>query len=300
MKGMITLTKPVLFTGSAVAIVTPFKNDAIDFDKLGELIEFQISNGTDAIVICGTTGEVSTLPDEEHIAAVKFTVEKVDKRVPVIAGAGSNDTHHGVKLSQAVEGAGADGILSVTPYYNKTTQKGLYEHYKAIAGSVKIPIIIYNVPTRTSLNINPETLRDLSLFDNIVAIKECNLNQVGDVANLCGEDFTIYSGDDGIVVPMMSLGAKGVISTSANLIPRDFHEMTASYLAGDVETARKIQLRTLNLIKALFIEVNPIPIKAALNLTGMNVGICRLPLVEMSDNNLEVLRQAMIDYGFKI
>jgi len=294
------LTKPVLFTGSAVAIVTPFKNDAIDFDKLGELIEFQISNGTDAIVICGTTGEVSTLPDEEHIAAVKFTVEKVDKRVPVIAGAGSNDTHHGVKLSQAVEGAGADGILSVTPYYNKTTQKGLYEHYKAIAGSVKIPIIIYNVPTRTSLNINPETLRDLSLFDNIVAIKECNLNQVGDVANLCGEDFTIYSGDDGIVVPMMSLGAKGVISTSANLIPRDFHEMTASYLAGDVETARKIQLRTLNLIKALFIEVNPIPIKAALNLTGMNVGICRLPLVEMSDNNLEVLRQAMIDYGFKI
>ncbi|HNX29438.1 MAG TPA: 4-hydroxy-tetrahydrodipicolinate synthase [Syntrophomonadaceae bacterium] len=294
------MTKPVLFTGSAVAIVTPFKNDAIDFDKLGELIEFQISNGTDAIVICGTTGEVSTLPDEEHIAAVKFTVEKVDKRVPVIAGAGSNDTHHGVKLSQAVEGAGADGILSVTPYYNKTTQKGLYEHYKAIAGSVKIPIIIYNVPTRTSLNINPETLRDLSLFDNIVAIKECNLNQVGDVANLCGEDFTIYSGDDGIVVPMMSLGAKGVISTSANLIPRDFHEMTASYLAGDVETARKIQLRTLNLIKALFIEVNPIPIKAALNLTGMNVGICRLPLVEMSDNNLEVLRQAMIDYGFKI
>lgn len=294
------MTKPVLFTGSAVAIVTPFKNDAIDFDKLGELIEFQISNGTDAIVICGTTGEVSTLPDEEHIAAVKFTVEKVDKRVPVIAGAGSNDTHHGVKLSQAVEGAGADGILSVTPYYNKTTQKGLYEHYKAIAGSVKIPIIIYNVPTRTSLNINPETLRDLSLFDNIVAIKECNLNQVGDVANLCGEDFTIYSGDDGIVVPMMSLGAKGVISTSANLIPRDFHEMTASYLAGDVETARKIQLRALNLIKALFIEVNPIPIKAALNLTGMNVGICRLPLVEMSDNNLEVLRQAMIDYGFKI
>ncbi|MDD3894806.1 MAG: 4-hydroxy-tetrahydrodipicolinate synthase [Syntrophomonadaceae bacterium] len=294
------MTKPVLFTGSAVAIVTPFKNDAIDFDKLGELIEFQISNGTDAIVICGTTGEVSTLPDEEHIAAVKFTVEKVDKRVPVIAGAGSNDTHHGVKLSQAVEAAGADGILSVTPYYNKTTQRGLYEHYKAIAGSVKIPIIIYNVPARTSLNINPETLRDLSLFDNIVGIKECNLDQVGDVANLCGEDFTIYSGDDGIVVPMMSLGAKGVISTSANLIPRDFHEMTASYLAGDVETARKIQLRALNLIKALFIEVNPIPIKAALNLTGMNVGICRLPLVEMSDNNLEVLRQAMIDYGFKI
>lgn len=293
------MSKQVLFTGSAVAIVTPFKNDAIDFDKLGKLIEFQIGNGTDAIVICGTTGEVSTLPDEEHVAAVKFTVEQVDKRVPVIAGAGSNDTHHGVKLSQAVEAAGADGILSVTPYYNKTSQKGLYEHYKAIAGSVNIPIIIYNVPSRTSLNINPETLRDLSRFDNIVGIKECNFGQVADVVNLCGEDFTIYSGDDGIVVPMMSLGAKGVISTSANLIPRDFHNMTASYLADDLETARKIQLRAMNLIKALFIEVNPIPIKAALNLIGMNVGICRLPLVEMSEKNLEVLRQAMEDYGFK-
>lgn len=294
------MSKPVLFTGSAVAIVTPFKNDAIDYGKLAELIEFQISNGTDAIVICGTTGEVSTLPDEEHVSAVKFTVEQVGKRVPVIAGAGSNDTHHGVKLSQAVEAAGADGILSVTPYYNKTTQKGLYAHYKAIAGSVKIPIIIYNVPSRTNLNVNPETLRDLSMIDNIVGVKECNFSQVGDIVNLCGKDITIYSGDDGIVVPMMSLGAKGVISTTANLIPRDFHEMTASYLAGDVETARIIQLRAWNLIKALFIEVNPIPIKAALNLAGMDVGICRMPLVEMDVKNLEVLRQAMVDYGFEI
>ncbi len=292
------MSKPVLFTGSAVAIITPFKNEAIDYDKLAELIEFQISNCTDAIVICGTTGEVSTLPDEEHVSAVRFTVEKVGKRVPVIAGAGSNDTRHGIKLSQAVEAAGADGILSVTPYYNKTTQKGLYEHYKAIAGSVEIPIILYNVPTRTSLNINPETISELSLIDNIIAIKECNFSQVGDIVNLCGEDFTIYSGDDGIVVPMMSLGAKGVISTTANLIPRDFHEMTARYLAGDVEEARKIQLRALNLIKALFIEVSPIPIKAALNIIGMNVGICRMPLVEMSEKNLAVLKQAMVDYGF--
>ncbi|MEN6462883.1 MAG: 4-hydroxy-tetrahydrodipicolinate synthase [Syntrophomonas sp.] len=294
------MSKPVLFTGSAVAIITPFKNDAIDYDKLAELIEFQISNGTDAIVVCGTTGEASTLPDEEHVSAVKFTVEKVSKRVPVIAGAGSNDTSHAIKLSQAVEAAGADGILSVTPYYNKTTQKGLYAHYIAIAGSVKIPIILYNVPSRTNLNINPETARDLSLIDNIVAIKECNFSQLGDIVNLCGEDFSVYSGDDGIVVPMMSLGAKGVISTSANLIPRDFHEMTAKYLAGDVEEARKIQLRALNLIKALFIEVNPIPIKAALNLIGMHVGICRMPLVEMSEKNLEVLKQAVADYGFKI
>ncbi len=294
------MSKPVLFTGSAVAIITPFKNDAVDYDKLAELIEFQISNGSDAIVICGTTGEVSTLPDEEHVSAVKFTVEKVAKRVPVIAGAGSNDTRHGIQLSQAVEAAGADGILSVSPYYNKTTQKGLCEHYKAIAGSVKIPIILYNVPSRTNLNINPETVKDLSLIDNIVGIKECNFSQVGDIVNLCGEDFTIYSGDDGVVVPMMSLGAKGVISTTANLIPRDFHEMTASYLAGDVEKARKMQLRALNVIKALFIEVSPIPIKAALNLIGMNVGICRMPLVEMSEKNLEVLKQAMVDYGFKI
>ncbi len=293
------MSKPVLFTGSAVAIITPFKDGGIDYDKLAELIEFQIGNCTDAIVICGTTGEVSTLPDEDHVSAVKFTVEKVGQRVPVIAGAGSNDTYHGVKLSRAVEAAGADGILSVTPYYNKTTQKGLYEHYKAIASSVKIPLILYNVPSRTNLNINPETMRELALIDNIVAIKECNFSQVGEIANLCGEDFTIYSGDDGIVVPMMSLGAKGVISTTANLIPRDFHEMTASYLAGNVEEARRIQLRALNLIKALFIEVNPIPIKAALNLIGMNVGICRLPLVEMSENNREVLKQAMVDYGFK-
>lgn len=291
------MSKPVLFTGSAVAIITPFKNDAIDYDKLAEFIEFQLGNCTDAIVICGTTGEVSTLPDEEHVSAVKFAVEKVNKRVPVIGGAGSNDTAHAIKLSRAVEAAGADGILSVTPYYNKTSQKGLYQHYKAIAASVKIPIILYNVPTRTSLNINPETIRELSLIDNIVGIKECNFGQVGDIVNLCGDDFTIYSGDDGIVVPLMSLGAKGVISTTANLIPRDFHEMTARYLAGDVEEARKIQLRALNLIKALFIEVSPIPIKAALNFLGMNVGICRMPLVEMSENNLEVLKQAMVDYG---
>ncbi|MEA1962160.1 MAG: 4-hydroxy-tetrahydrodipicolinate synthase [Bacillota bacterium] len=292
------MSKPILFTGSAVAIITPFKNDVVDYDKLAELIEFQIGNGIDAIVICGTTGEVSTLTDEEQVSAVKFTVEKVGKRVPVIAGAGSNDTRHGVQLSQAVEAAGADGILSVTPYYNKTTQKGLYEHYKAIADCVKIPIILYNVPGRTNLNINPATVKELSLIDNIVAIKECNFSQVGDIVNLCGEDFTIYSGDDGIVVPMMSLGAKGVISTTANLIPRDFHEMTARYLAGDVEEARKIQLRALNLIKAIFIEVSPIPIKAALNLIGMNVGIGRMPLVEMGEENLEVLKQVMVDYGF--
>lgn len=291
------MTKPILFTGSAVAIITPFKNDAIDFDKLAELIEFQISNDSDAIVICGTTGEVSTLPDEDHIAAIKFTVDRVGKRVPVIAGTGSNYTSHGIELTKAAEAAGADGILSVTPYYNKTTQKGLYEHYKAIAASVKLPIIIYNVPGRTGLNINPETIRDLAEIDNIAAIKECNMAQVGDVINLCGEDFTLYSGDDGMVIPMMSLGGKGVISTTANLIPKDFHQMTAAWLAGDIEKARKMQLRALDLVKALFIEVSPIPIKAAMNLLGQDVGICRMPLVEMGEKNVTILKQAMQDYG---
>lgn len=291
------MEKPILFTGSAVAIITPFIDERINYDKLAELIEFQIENSSDAIVICGTTGEVSTLPDDEHLSAIKFTVERVGKRVPVIAGTGSNYTSHGIELSQAAEQAGADGILSVTPYYNKTSQKGLYEHYKAIANSIKIPIILYNIPGRTGLNMNPETIRDLSLLDNIVAIKECNMAQVGDIIHLCGEDFTLYSGDDSLVIPMLSLGGKGVISTTANLIPYDFHQMVKLYLAGEVEAARKIQLRALNLIKALFIEISPMPIKAALNLIGMEVGICRMPLVEISAKSLEILEEEMRIYG---
>ena len=291
------MEKPILFTGSAVAIVTPFVDSEINFDKLAELIEFQVENGSDAIVICGTTGEVSTIPDDDHISAIKFTVDRVGKRIPVIAGTGSNHTSHGIELSKAAEMAGADGILSVTPYYNKTTQKGLYEHFKAIASSIKIPIILYNVPSRTGLNIDPETVRDLAQIENIVAIKECNMAQVGDIVNLCGEDFTVYSGDDSLVVPMLSLGGKGVISTTANLIPQDFHQMVSLFLAGDIEGSRKIQLQALNLIKALFIEVSPIPIKAALNLLGMNVGICRMPLVEMSETNLAILAQEMKNYG---
>jgi 4-hydroxy-tetrahydrodipicolinate synthase len=289
--------KPFLFSGSAVAIITPFKDDMIDYDKLAELIEYQIENDSDAIVICGTTGEASTIPDHDHIAAIKFTVEKVNKRVPVIAGTGSNHTSHGIDLSQGAEAAGVDGILSVTPYYNKTTQKGLYAHFKAIADNVHIPVILYNVPSRTNLNINPETVQELSLIENIIAIKECNMAQAGDIINLCGEDFTLYSGDDSLVVPMLSLGGKGVISTTANLIPADFHKMVSAYLAGDVEGARKIQLQVLNLIKALFIEVSPIPIKAAMNLLGMNVGTCRMPLVEMSEKNLAILEQEMRNYG---
>ncbi len=288
--------KPV-FTGSGVAIVTPFAGDGVDFHKLEELIEFQVSNGTDAIIICGTTGEASTMPDEEHKACIKFAVDKVKGRLPVIAGTGSNDTRHAVQLTRYAEDVGADAILSVTPYYNKTTQKGLVEHFRLIASSVRIPVILYNVPSRTNLNINPETLKALSETANITGIKECNLAQVGDIVNLCGSDFTIYSGNDEQVVPLLSLGGKGVISVMANIIPRDTHDMVMKFLEGDIEASRKIQLRTLNLIKALFIEVSPIPVKAAMNLMGMGAGECRLPLVPISEKNLEYIKAELKNYG---
>lgn len=289
--------KKRIFTGSGVAIITPFTNDGIDFDKLGELIEFQIREKTDAIIICGTTGEASTMPDDEHIAAIAYAVKKVNGRLSVIAGTGSNDTRHAVHLSKKAEEVGADAILSVSPYYNKTTQRGLYEHFKVIAENISIPVVLYNVPSRTNLNINPDTVKKLSEIENIVAIKECNLNQVGEIINLCGSDFTVYSGEDGLVVPLMSLGGKGVISVMANIIPRDTHDMAAKFLDGDAEGARMLQLKTVELIKALFIEVNPIPIKEAMNLMGMNVGKCRMPLVDMSDANRQILIKAMQNYG---
>jgi 4-hydroxy-tetrahydrodipicolinate synthase len=286
-----------IFTGSGVAIITPFTKDGVDFDKLGELLEFHINEGTDAIIICGTTGEASTMPDEEHMSVIKYAVEKVNRRIPVIAGTGSNDTHHAIQLSKYAEEAGSDAILTVTPYYNKTTQRGLYEHFKAIAESINIPVILYNVPSRTNLNLNPETVKALSEIENITAVKECNLSQVGDILNLCGEKITVYSGEDGQVVPLLSLGGKGVISVMANIIPKDTHDMVMSYLNGDIERSRKLQLQTLNLIKALFIEVSPIPVKAAMNLMGIAVGNCRLPLVNMEEKNLEVLRKALKEYG---
>ncbi|HWR55488.1 MAG TPA: 4-hydroxy-tetrahydrodipicolinate synthase [Negativicutes bacterium] len=290
------MKKPV-FTGSAVAIVTPFSDTGVDYQALAELIEFQIAGGSDAVVVCGTTGEASTMPDEEHISVIKFAVETVNKRIPVIAGAGSNDTRHAVELSKAAAAVGADALLSVTPYYNKATQKGLYGHFKLIADSVKIPVILYNVPGRTNLNLNPETVKALAEIDNIVAVKECNFGQVGDVVNLCGPDFTVYSGDDNMVLPVMSLGGKGVISVMANIIPRDTHDMAMNFLRGDVAGAIKLQLQTLKLIKALFSEVNPIPVKAAVNLLGFKAGQCRMPLTELSERNLEILRAEMKAYG---
>ncbi|NMA64728.1 MAG: 4-hydroxy-tetrahydrodipicolinate synthase [Clostridiaceae bacterium] len=289
--------KKTLFTGSCVALVTPFTETGVNYEKLEELIEWHIEKGTDAILICGTTGEASTMPDEEHKATIKFAVEKINKRVHVMAGAGSNDTKHAIELSKYCEEVGADSILSVTPYYNKTTQEGLYQHFKMIAENVNLPIVLYNVPSRTNLNINPETLKRLSEIENIVALKECNLMQVAEVVNLCGDNLDLYSGEDGNVLPLLSLGGKGVISVIANIIPEDVHNMVSSFLAGDIKASRDLQIKSVPLEKAVFCETNPIPIKAAMNLMGFNVGSCRMPLVDISEKGLAQLKKAMEDYG---
>lgn len=291
--------KKLPFTGSGVAIVTPFTENGIDFPKLGELIEFHIKEKTDSIIICGTTGESSTMTDEEHKSAIKFAVEKTAGKIPVIAGTGSNNTQHCIELSKYAEDVGSDGLLLVTPYYNKTTQKGLIEHYSLIAKSVKIPLIIYNVPSRTGLNVLPDTLKTLSAIENIVAVKEASSDivQIAAIASLCGDDMYIYSGNDDQVVPVLSLGGKGVISVSANIIPRVMHDMVIKYLEGNVTESMKMQLKMIGLIKALFIEVNPIPVKAAMNMLGYNVGKCRLPLTDMSEKNTEFLKNALKNYG---
>ena len=289
--------KKIVFKGSCVAIVTPFTEDGVNYEKLGELIEFQISEGTDAIVICGTTGEASTMPDDEHKEVIKYCVDKVYGRIPVIAGTGSYDTRHAIELSKFAQDAGADAILTVAPYYNKTSQKGLYEHFKAIAQSISIPVILYNVPSRTNLNINPETVKALSEIENIVGIKECNFNQVAEIMSLCGENIAVYSGEDGLVVPLMSLGGLGVISVMANIIPAKTKEMTHKFLRGDIEGSRKIQIELIDLIKALFSDVSPMPVKAAMNLMGMNVGKCRMPLVEPSEKTIDMLKSTLINHG---
>lgn len=290
------MRKPI-FKGAATAIVTPFSNYGVNFDKLGELLEFQISEGIDAVVVCGTTGEASTMPDNEHVATVKYAVDKVNKRIPVIAGAGSNDTYHATELSKKLEEAGADALLAVTPYYNKTSQKGLIAHFGASARSVKLPFILYNVPSRTGLNIAPDTLGELSKIENIVGIKECNLEQVPEVILKCGGDFAIYAGDDGIALPLMAWGGLGVISVMANIIPKDTRDMCAKYFAGDFDGAKAIALNTFPLFRALFCEVNPIPVKEAMNLMGFGVGEGRLPLVSISEGNRKIVKGALEAYG---
>lgn len=281
-----------LFQGSGVAIVTPFnENLTVNFDKLGELLEYHVENKTDAIIICGTTGEASTLTDEEQIETVKYTVEKINGRIPVIAGAGSNDTKHGIELCKGIEKTGVDGLLIVTPYYNKTSDKGLIEHFTAIANAVNIPIILYNVPGRTGMNIKPNIVQKLSEHKNIIGIKEASgdLSQIAEVASLCGPDFAIYSGNDDSIVPTLSLGGDGVISVLANICPKETHEMVMSFINGDTQKAKKLQVSYKGLVDALFIEPNPIPIKEAMNLLGYEVGIPRLPLTTMSEKAKEIL-----------
>ncbi len=291
------MKRPV-FEGSAVAIVTPFSKVGVDYKKLAELVDFQLDNKTDAIIVCGTTGEASTMPDEEHLATVRFVIEKVKGRVPVVAGTSSNDTAHGIELCKKATELGADALLSVTPYYNKTSQEGLYRHFKLMAESTHLPIILYNVPSRTNLNIQPQTAYRLSEFSNIVALKECNLLQVPEVARLCKDDLILYSGEDGLVVPMLSLGAKGVISVAANIIPAEMSKLVHSFLDGDIKTSLQIQLDYLPLINALFSDVNPIPVKEALNILGWDVGECRMPLCEMSPECRSRLECIMSEYKF--
>lgn len=286
-----------LFKGAGVAIVTPFKeNREVDYEKLGELIEFQISNGTDSIIICGTTGEASTLTHEEHLECIEYTVKKVNKRVPVIAGTGSNCTETAIYLSKEAESHGADGLLVVTPYYNKATQKGLIGHFTAIANSVSIPIIMYNVPGRTGCNMLPQTVATLVKdVDNIVGIKEASgkVEQVAEIMHLTKGNIDLYSGCDEIIVPVMSLGGKGVISVLSNVAPRQTHDMVVKYMEGDVIGSRELQLKYISLINALFCEVNPIPVKTALNLMGYNVGSFRMPLTDMEPANVDRLRREL-------
>ncbi len=290
-----------IFTGSGVAVVTPFhENGEVNYEKFGELLEFQIQNGTDAIIVCGTTGEASTLTHEEHLDVIKYCVEKVAGRIPVIAGTGSNCTNTAVYLSQEAEKYGADGLLLVTPYYNKATQGGLYEHFKMIADSVKIPIILYNVPGRTGCNIMPETVvRLCKEVENIVGVKEAsgNISQIAKLQALAGGSVDLYSGNDDQIVPILSLGGKGVISVLANIAPKQTHDICAKYFEGDTEGSREEQLKTLELYGALFCEVNPIPVKKALNLMGMGAGVLRRPLSEMEPENAARLEKAMKNYG---
>lgn len=293
--------KKTLFTGSGVALITPFtKDNRPDYEKYAELVEFHIKNGTDAIVACATTGEAPTLNDTEHLKLVKTAIEASKGRIPLIAGTGSNDTAHAVMMTKECEKLGADGILLVTPYYNKTSQRGLVVHYNEIAKSTDLPCILYNVPSRTGVNIEIDTLKELSKTKNIVGIKEASGN-VAFASKIASQipEMTIYSGNDDIIVPLMSVGAKGVISVVANILPKDTHNLCEFCLKGDFENAKNIQLKMLEFINALFSDVNPIPIKEAMNIAGMNVGDVRLPLYRMEDSKKEKLKIAMKKYGIK-
>ena len=290
-----------IFTGAGVALITPMNEDgSVNYEKLRELLEFHVANKTDAIIICGTTGEASTLSDEEHLECIRFACEVINKRIPVIAGTGSNCTQSAIELSKEAEKSGVDGLLLVTPYYNKATQNGLKAHYKAIAKEVNVPIILYNVPSRTGTRLAPQTVVDLCHeVPNIVGVKDAtgDISEVAELMSLAKGTVDVYSGNDDQIVPVLSLGGKGVISVLSNIMPKETHDMVASYLEGDVAKSCEMQLKYFDLVKALFCEVNPIPVKKALNLMGMEVGSLRLPLTEMEDANAKRLEEEMRKAG---
>lgn len=288
--------KKTIFTGAGVAIVTPMNPDeSINFDRLGQIIDNQIENGTDAIVICGTTGESATMTDQEHVDCIEYAVKRVNGRVPVVAGAGSNHTSYAVWMSKEAKRVGADALLHVTPYYNKTSQTGLIRHFNAVADATDLPIILYNVPSRTGVNITPATYRELAKHPNIVAAKEAsgNISQIAQIAQACGDELDLYSGNDDQIVPLLSLGAKGVISVLSNIMPRETHDICRLFFEGKIAESRALQLKLLPLINALFSDVNPIPVKEAMNMMGWECGECRLPLVSMQPQAKEHLRVLM-------
>lgn len=288
-----------MLSGSIVALVTPFKNGKVDWESLDRLVEFHIKSGTRGIVPCGTTGESATLSHQEHDDVIKAVIKAVKKRVPVIAGTGSNSTDEAIRLTKEAEKAGADGALLISPYYNRPTQEGIYQHYKKIASEVGIPLIVYNIPSRTGSKIEPETLARLSEIKNVAGVKEAtgSVDQAIDVLRLCREGFAVFSGEDSLTFSLMALGGNGVVSTVANIVPKEMSDLAEACLKGDWEKGRKLQLKLIPLIRAVFLETNPIPIKTALSLMGKCLGNVRLPLTPMSEGNLKKLRQAMADFG---
>lgn len=288
-----------IFTGSCVALVTPFRDNKIDFDRFRELIDWHIENGTDAILVAGTTGETSTLTDQEHLDLLRVAGEHIAGRVPYIAGTGSNDTAYSIMLSKYAEEQGADAVLVINPYYNKSTQKGIYVHIKAIADAIKVPIIVYNVPSRTGANISASTMQKLAEIPNVQAVKEASgdISQITEIARTCGDKLDVYSGNDDQTLPILSVGGKGIISVSANIIPRDMHDLVATFMDGDVDKARKMQFDTNLINLAMFYETNPIPVKTAMRLLGTDTGEMRLPLVEMEEANEARLVEALKEYG---
>lgn len=288
-----------IFTGSCVALITPFKNNKVDYERFHQLIDWQIEQGTDAILIAGTTGETSTLTDPEHLDLLQDAGKYINGRVPFVAGTGSNDTAYSIMLSKQAEKAGADAALIINPYYNKSTQRGIIAHVSAIAEAITIPVIIYNVPSRTGLNIEVSTIKELSKISNVAAVKEASgdISQITEIARVCGDDIDIYCGNDDHVLPVLAMGGKGIISVSANIIPKDMHDLVATFMEGNLEKSRELQFKTNLINRAMFYETNPIPIKAAMGLMGMDTGEMRLPLVDMEDENKEKLIADLKAYG---